>query len=172
MHVRALAATSVPHSSVSHQNCNAFRMQTCMSCILEVCNLLVETPEAYAAIEPALLPLVPSVLQYVCTCWAVAECFFQIFRSLDSNNFESHEDGIQVLKYILHYSPVISPAAWGMFSVLVQACVQNQVQSSRWPRVFMHLPQKLVARHGLSDGHDGLLRELHRSWYNRIPAGS
>jgi hypothetical protein len=47
--------------------------------------------------------------------------FVQILRSLTADNFESHEDGIQVLKYLLHYSPVISPALWSLFPVLIQA---------------------------------------------------
>lgn len=109
-----------------------------MSCILEVADLLVATPETFSAVEPTLIPLVIFMLTCSVIC-APATCAraegsglisSQITRSLDSNNFESHEDGIQVLKYLLHYSPVISPAAWGMFPVLVQACVPSNLSYS------------------------------------------
>jgi hypothetical protein len=63
----------------------------------------------------------------------------QILRSLSQENFESHEDGINLLKYLQlydntlppvyfcnalrRYSPSIGPALWGLFPVLIQACV-------------------------------------------------
>ena len=76
-------------------------MQTCMSCIHEVLDLVTEQPDVFPLIEAPLLPLV--------------------VRALGANQFESHEDGILVLNYLLHYSPVITPALWSMFPVLVQA---------------------------------------------------
>ncbi len=60
-------------------------------------------------------------------------------QSLRQDNFESHDDGINLLKYLqlyvkhlpplylcnilCRYGPSIGPALWGMFPVLIQACV-------------------------------------------------
>lgn len=45
-------------------------MQTCVSCILEVLELLIDTPEVFSAIEPTLIPLVPLTLQPCLACRA------------------------------------------------------------------------------------------------------
>jgi hypothetical protein len=45
----------------------------------------------------------------------------QIVRSLSQDNFESHEDGINILKYLLHYSPVITQDLWSLYALLIQA---------------------------------------------------
>jgi hypothetical protein len=91
-----------------------------MSCIVEILDLLTESQHMYAALEGFLLPLVCSLPSAA----SISHSLFylsQILRSLSKGHFESHEDGLNVLNYLLHYSPVISPALWSLFPVLIEA---------------------------------------------------
>lgn len=61
---------------------NIFFMQTCISCIMGVCEILTKTPEVFPVIEPTLLPLVSNNTQSIfmpaslltCLCATVADC--------------------------------------------------------------------------------------------------
>jgi hypothetical protein len=44
---------------------NIFFMQTCISCIMAVCELLTKTPEVFPVIESTLLPLVSDEIQSI-----------------------------------------------------------------------------------------------------------